>query len=294
LLSCAIKRRKKDNMRAQSFFIILTLGLFTLNCGQVRFTQIKNSSTVSIPKANASAGDIVSVPCGSDSITVPIKILFVVDQSGSNVQTYNGLPDGTCGRRAGCVPATDPKKSFRGNSISAFYKRYQNKENFSWGFESFSKKLAQSLIRENNKNVPFGNAQAMQAAMISFSKSKDGGATPYLAALSYAYGAISHDPDLSSTAEFAAKYYIVFMSDGYPTDTNVGQINSAVQTLVALAPTRINLSTVYYATQYDRHAASVLQRMAFSGNGQFVNVDINTISKISVRDLITLPTISCR
>jgi hypothetical protein len=187
--------QERSVMRILKLILLSIICLAILNCGPVKFTEVKIAGTVSIPSASANVDDlgkidepaqgsgIPEVPCGQDTLSIPIKVLFVVDQSGSNAKAYKGLRNGTCGGRAGCVPATDPKKTFRSGSISDFFNRYKTKQNFSWGFESFQKKVAQSLIWENKVNVAFGKAQAMQAAIIKFQKDRDGGATPYLAAL---------------------------------------------------------------------------------------------------------------
>lgn len=278
-------------MRVLKSTVILFFALTTLNCMPVGFSLIANGHSTRGPASQ----DTLEVPCANnnDAVTAPEKILFVVDASGSNSQAYKGLKNGTCAGTPGCVPATDPKKTFRGGSINGFYNRYSKKENFSWGFERFAQNSAESLIRTSN-DTAFGNATAMQAAIIAFDKERDGGATPYMAALTYAYGAIVNDLNVQSGSKYPPRYDLVFMSDGYPTDSKVSQINSAVAAIMHLAPTRITLSSVYYSTQYDPFAAAILKKMANTGRGQFVNVNTTTINKISIQDFITLPIISCR
>ncbi|PWU14061.1 MAG: hypothetical protein C5B49_13790 [Bdellovibrio sp.] len=149
----------------------------------------------------------------------------------------------------------------------------------------------------------FGNATAMTAALNQFAKSQDGGDTPYLAALSGVQGALASDPGLYQMGPTAPLYFVVFMSDGYPTDAVSGQspvvvdqaaLQRAISSILAMAPGRITLSTVYYGTINDPTAAATLQTMANAGQGQFANVDTGSISSISVNDLIKVPVGKCQ
>ena len=100
---------------------------------------------------------------------------------------------------------------------------------------TFSDASAQVYIGSGSNPI-FSNNSAMQSAISSFNSETDGGATPYMAALSEVQTAIANDPDLNASGAQAALYYVIFMSDGYPTDTSSeSQLTSAIQSITALA-----------------------------------------------------------
>lgn len=281
------------------FLWIIILGVWSfINCSPVQFTKLRQNqnnnqnTAVAFSKLNSDSADIAIPPvktiqCSQDFAKIPVKVLFVVDTSGSNSLAYNGAKGGNY------VPATDPHKKFRGGSISEFFEKYKDKPNFSWGFEIFSRNYVLSYIGQNT-NAIFGNARAMEGAIDAFAMEQDRGMTPYLKALEGIRVAIANDSDLHSKAEYPPLYYVVFMSDGYPTDSTGAQVNSAIEDIISLDPARISLSTIYYGTQNDPEAAGTLQNMASSGGGQFVNFDMNSNETIDIQDLIGLPTTTCQ
>lgn len=136
----------------------------------------------------------------------------------------------------------------------------------------------------------------MNTALQQFQNTYDNGSTPYLMALNSVYNTIASDPDLQSTGSNAPLYYVIFLSDGYPTDAlnsdgsvNQGTITNSITHLLSLAPSRIVLSSVYYGTINDNAAASTIQNMANSGHGDFINVDTATTSTINIDNLIQAP-----
>jgi Mg-chelatase subunit ChlD len=223
---------------------------------------------------------------------MPIKILFVVDTSGSNSRDFNPFPGGGCDVTRGCVPATDPEKKFRAGSISDFFEKYKGKNNFSWGFETFSRDSVESFVGHDSTDL-FGDTKSMENAINLFVEDQDKGRTPYLAALKSVRAALESDPELHSTDPVPPRYNIVFMSDGYPTDSSPSEINAEVESISSMSPTRISFSTIYYSTLSDPIAADILQNMAWVGGGQFVNVDTNAHETLNIQDLIMLPTTTC-
>jgi Mg-chelatase subunit ChlD len=294
-------------VRRVCLLIIVVMVLSFINCSPVQFTKMSRAQNLNrepenLPSSNGENAEVLipkpgdnpqAVQCTQDYAKMPIKVLFVVDTSGSNSTTYNGSKGGSCAGRLGCVPATDPQKTFRGGSISEFFEKYKDRPNFSWGFETFSKDSVLSYIGQN-ANALFGNSIAMESAIDAFSLELDRGKTPYLKALEGIQTAIANDSDLHSTAEFPPLYYVVFMSDGYPTDSNRAQIRESVEKIVSLDPARISLSTIYYGTQNDPEASGTLENMATVGGGQFVNFDTNSNETIDIQDLISLPTTTCK
>jgi len=162
------------------------------NCSGVKFTAVPNSQN-GLNNTNGNVTTTGGGLCTLSSVTVPINILFVVDQSGSNAVETQDAGTETClvANLVGCAPPTDPNKTFRGGSITTFFTDNQNNTSFSWGFLGFSNDRAQSLI---GSRASFGNASAMQNAINKFYNETDQGDTPYLAALSSAQTAIADDP----------------------------------------------------------------------------------------------------
>jgi hypothetical protein len=271
-------------------------------CGGVKFSTgtlpAGNNSNSSNPVVNPGGG------CQLKNLNRPVKVMFVVDTSGSN--NSSTTDDGTVGctsSNQNCAPATDPLKTFRSGSITSFFNTFKAKTNFSWGFEVFSGTIAQPYISTNGQSATFGNASAMASAITQFNSETDNNGTPYLAALSEAHSAIASDPDLNSTNPYLPLYFIVFMSDGYPTDAlsgsnpvvvDTGALNSSISSILSLAPGRITFSSIYYGTINDPNAAGTLQGMATVGQGQFVNVNTGSTSSIVINDLITVPVGQCQ
>lgn len=204
-------------------------------------------------------------------LTIPIKLLFVVDTSGSNVNNN---------------PGTDPNKVVRGQSIQEFFNTYKAKTNFNWGFLHFSGSTANALI----SNPYFtNNTVVVQGAINTFFNINDTGNTPYMAALNLAQTAINSDTNRTAQT----KWVVVFLSDGMPNpDVAKTTLADKVSTIVGLIPGQITFNTVYYgpsnATAIDR-----LQAMAAAGGGKFVNTN-NSGRSFPIEDVITVPGTSCR
>ncbi|PWU17594.1 MAG: hypothetical protein C5B49_08510 [Bdellovibrio sp.] len=215
--------------------------------------------------------------CTLQTLTVPVKIHFVVDMSGSNASGQ------------GSLPATDPTKSFRGGEIKDFVNTFGTKTNFSWGFETFANNTATNLVGSSTGPF-FTNYNGMQTAITKFYSTADGGNTPYGKALTMAALAIASDTSKTSDT----KYIVVFLSDGFPTDvTNVATLDADVQNILNQAPGQVTFSTVFYGST-DATASSTLQSMATTGKGQFV--DMNTYPSgqtFTIQDVINVPGPGC-
>jgi Mg-chelatase subunit ChlD len=254
------------NMRGLKQAIILsTLSLAFLGFQNCSKTSFKTSE----PSTNKAQGS-----CAKEltNITVPVKILFVVDTSSSNNSTDNG-------------------KVMRQGSIQAFYNDYGTKTNFSWGFLTFAGSSAQALINNGSAQSPtFSDSSDMQSAINSFSGTPDSGSTPYKAALTMAEDALNND----QASDPQTKYAIVFLSDGQPTDYHNGdstELMQDVQDLIHLHHGQVTLSTVYYGPA-DAEASNRLKNMAKAGHGRFV--DTNAQGRdFAIRDLVTLSNMIC-
>ncbi|MGE0631277.1 MAG: hypothetical protein AB7O96_02640 [Pseudobdellovibrionaceae bacterium] len=222
---------------------------------------------------------------GDTEITKPVKVLFVVDQSGSNLSGAGVGPDAV---------GTDPNKTFRLNVIQDFYNRHHQKSHLSWGFISFGDSSAKAFINAGSTAYPVfsNNSDSFAQAIQTFKGKGDSGMTPYKSALGMIQDLIKYDMSLSSTE---SNYLVAFITDGVPSDycadhlANCAGVEDAIdQDLkeVTKLSKKIQFGTVYYGGE-DISAVNRLQRMAKVGGGQFV--DANKTSVISLDDVIRVP-----
>jgi Mg-chelatase subunit ChlD len=265
-------------MRRNLIGVVLATAVFSLfqNCSQAKFSSGANSES-----SNDASGGIVHQPnsCHTQLLqtTIPLKLLFVVDMSGSNFSN----------------PGSDPNKVMRAGSIQQFFNDYNAKTNFSWGFIGFQGSSAEALITNGSVSSPriSSDKNDMQSAIDNFKGQADSGNTPYKAALNMAKQVISAD---GASASANTKYVVVFLSDGMPTDypntsTGDSQINSDVQSLVNLIPGRVSFNTIYYGPD-DPSASGRLKNMATAGGGEFLDTNANATGKsFYISDVIKIP-----
>lgn len=204
------------------------------------------------------------------ALTTPVKMVFVVDISGSNTGN-NG---------------TDPQKAVRSGSITRFYNSYSTRTNFSWGFTTFAADNANTLIAN-------ANSAAMQGAINTFNGLNDDGNTPYVLALDAAANTISSDTGrLPNT-----KYIVVFLSDGMPNPSvNDSVLNQKVTAIVNAAGTAnsVSFNTVYYGDN-NQDAHDRLKMMAQTGGGNFLDTNVNpTGNAFLISDLVIVPGVVCQ
>jgi hypothetical protein len=156
--------------------------------------------------------------------------------------------------------------------------RYSHKTNFNWGFITFAHDSARAVISNFGQPIFSADPRSMQNALNIFSGIEDIGNTPYKSAISLAMSAIQADPDLHSAAK--PTYMVVLLTDGFPTDYKDvnGNFNNAdmdrdIDSLIAIAPGQVNLSTIYYGLENDPNAIGLLQRLAVKGSGQFASAN---------------------
>jgi hypothetical protein len=272
--------------------LLLVGGL--MGCSQgVQFAELSKPLTDSTDQTNQAPGEVNCEP-GKIEVVVPTKVVFVVDQSGSNLNGPYGFPG----------MATDPSKSFRYGVMSEFFQEHGGKQHLGWGFVTFNGTQAQGLINDGNDQTPRFTSQPeeMVEAFADFAGATDVGNTPYRAALTMVRGMIQRD---LATALPNTQYLVAFITDGHPTDYCPGgvaetycpgavlesQLDADVQSLVGVASTRVKFSTIYYGLP-DTEAAQRLARMASMGGGQFV--DTNSASEIKMNDVLSVPRPICQ
>ncbi len=251
------------------------------------FALLTSCNNVKINQAPETVGDLSSKSlfCAEPPkiIGQTTKILFIVDQSGSNVT----------GNTTGASP-TDPDKSRRKGAIEKFYNSHKGNQYIKWGFISFNVNSTDSFIPASQNY--FGDDADLEAAIDQFEAKTDDNGTPYGTALALAQTAIKNDlklPENDST-----NYEIIFMSDGVP---NSDQFYSAgnydypglyslIEDIVKISEGRIHLSTVYYYSESELDLAERMQKMAEHGRGHYL--DAGTDGSIDIEDLIQAGTSS--
>ena len=228
----------------------------------------------------------------------------MVDTSGSN-------KNASLNSKREVIMPTDPDKEsgFRASVLRDFTDRFRHKTNFNWGMTTFSNGASTALINQNsNLQLPiFANSPGyMDTALTAFRYQADTGDTPYGKALALAAKAIANDPDKNKTGYDSPTYFVIFVTDGFPTDYykdvdsngdgkidekddewefQESQMNTDLNNLLAAAPGKVNLSTIFYGQKNDPVAISLLQNMASRGGGQFANVNVTT-SNFKIEDVI--------
>lgn len=210
------------------------------------------------------------------SLQTPLKVLFVVDMSGSNALS------------SGSLPATDPNKTFRGGALQNFLAEYGAKTNFSWGFLAFNANTITPLVKVGQSL--FGSAADMTSGLLAFQSKEDVGNTPYQLAINQASVAITSDPDFSPDV----KYAVLFMSDGIPSQPySVDDLKNGVKGMLNLSPKQISFNTIYYG-ESNYEASALMQQLAITGQGKFLNVNASSGATIAISDVITIPGVVCK
>lgn len=269
--------------------IVPALMMVVAACSPVNFSTVDADSGTGVTQATPTPTPGTGT-CTIETVYRKTKIMFVVDASGSNsTGVYNNIN----GINTWFPPSDPAPKTFRYGAINDFFSTYQHKTNFSWSFVTFQDASAHAYIGSDSNPLFSTNSTDMRNAINAFYNAADGGQTPYAAGLSMATRAIQNDPDRNSSDQ--PNYFVVFLSDGFPTDYTdangnfkTAQMQSDVAALRAAASGRVTLSTIYYAAsgQQIPVAVSDLKAMASAGGGSFASVNTsNTTFKID--DVLT-------
>lgn len=285
LLQACVFGENKQFFESKAAAVIAAVGSGTTSSG----TAPSVSSTPSVggipnagatPYASATPAQSATpapTPCTAATTTQNLRILFMVDNSGSTIQT-------------------DPDHSYRTKTVQAFLRNYGSHTNLTYSFGYFSGTSAKEFdgSRQNfqsNATVPFGNASFLTSALNLYDTFYPGGYTPYGAAFNSLKTIIQQD-EATGTKQ---NYVVVFMSDGMPTDIS-GNVNSGIISMVqnlrttvqANGTSLLTVSAVYFGPESDNEAIGNLRTLANEGQGQFV--DTNQLnSALQINDVITVP-----
>lgn len=257
-------------------FALAVFALFaglTTGCSDKQFSFKQAAGSNGNPNGDDATGSIPQ-DCENQlqQLTIPIKLLFIVDTSGSNASD----------------PGTDVNKVVRGQSIQEFFNLYKNKTNFHWAINIFSGTESHRLISGFT-----ANPATMQQAINNFMNVSDTGQTPYMAALNLGQTFLTEDTSRTQQT----KWVVVFLSDGMP-NPSVDQttLNNKVAQIIGLIPGQVSFNTVYYgpnSTSDGIAAAARLQSMATAGGGKFLNTN-QAQRTFPIADVITVPGTNCR
>jgi Mg-chelatase subunit ChlD len=210
----------------------------------------------------------------------PVKVLFLIDTSGSNSSLTSPTKIGT-----------DDGKVWRLDVVNNFIDLYGSKSNFYFGLVTFQGKSATPKILIGNQAALTNNLSAVKDGIERFSATRDADATPYKAALAAAKEIIAADIKKASSE---TAYAVVMISDGAPSDyDHAYEVTPDVQDVLSVAPKQISVNTVfYYKLQKLADQTSYLQAIAKAGNGSFVTANSNQSLKID--DVIKVPQTVCK
>lgn len=235
-------------------FAVLVVGVVFQNCSKVNFKATNDGKEIKTDTGGPNCHEVLN------TITKKVKVIYVVDVSGSNDQT-------------------DPDQNVRAGSISRFYNSYSSKTNFGWNGISFSGTTAVTRLLE-------GDGKTVTDLVAWLNNHDDDGDTPYVASLDKTVEVINSIP----VVDAETKYIVVFLSDGRP-DPDVADdvLKKEVDDIVNTNPGRVSLNTVYYGP-YSQAAADRLKMMAVQGGGNFLDANKNSTGNMfDIADLVIVP-----
>lgn len=242
------------------------------------------------PGPTATATPVPTCTQTIEDVTINLRILFMVDHSGS---TFGGS-------------GTDADYRYRVGAIQAFLDKYKTKANFTYSFGYFGADKAylfdyQNLVyKQTSANPPiaryFGTAAELSTpngttgALQKYLKvPQDLNAnTPYQKAFNADKVAVTVDVG-NNHANY--KYVIIFMSDGQPnpdiSDTNLKTLINDTQATATAGGSALTVSSVYFGPANGTTAINKMKLIATEGEGQFVNTNVN--SDFNINDVIQVP-----
>lgn len=198
-----------------------------------------------------------------------LKVIFLVDTSGSNLNTFDSTHD------LPLLP-TDPDdgdklKPRRMAALTSLTQRYPAGNKLHYGLVTFGTKInyqnAASLIVAPNgtSGEPGLVAQGLEYFRTLVQNPHAG--TPYEAALDKAHSMIAADLDQE------AQYYVIMIADGHPSgsdsyETMRTKMKTRVENLTKITGKKVTFNTVYYYNDAPiPNAQNILSEMAKSGGG---------------------------
>jgi hypothetical protein len=232
--------------RQISKVVVAVLALATFACTDVDLqAPLVPPQLQAEVKENSLSGSF----CTEDPATIvfPLKVFFVIDQSGSMNQNDPNRARFTS-TKALAQRLASPSKVFFGGSI------------FNDGSRTFTTPRFTDDLAAFNASVDVANVPG-------------NGATPYLAALNNATAELTADIDANPAIARRTRYVVIFLSDGAPTDVPAPveeTIKGSMGVLMALKNRSggITVNTVFLGGDVAA-ATAILRAMALQGEGIF-------------------------
>jgi uncharacterized protein YegL len=229
-----------------------------------------------------------------DPSQFPVRILFVVDISGSMV--ISDPPIMNCPTAPVCL-------SRRGQAVVDTLTKYPPGNGVEYGLISFASNS--SILTTGANGLTGFTSDAKQIISLVPSFSAINGQTNYDGALSLAYQMLQADMnELNTTARSRARYEIVFMSDGAPDPDNTGpgeslppDVRKDVLNIAGLQTSQqlaiVSLNTIYINAANTPasavfQASTLLSAMANLANGTYRQVDSNQSINLFYIDFTSL------
>lgn len=265
--------------------------IFFSSCGKKNFTPLTKITEINVPKGEVGADFCTLDPSLVDQY---LKIIFVIDNSGSNVIAAGGRPP------------TDPDRSRRYESLKKWLSNRKGSPNEFYTMVEFSgnsTKIPPDLVNSQAESSPFTNDKDFFYNVVATQQasSKDGSATPYKAAMDTVINTIKGDAiKAKKRAEDTGKtttssYVVIFLSDGGPTDSTEDEIVALISETLMKLPNQpdygafinqLTLNTGYYYIDVDLpDARQILANMAKAGKGQSYSFDRGDIDYDKLTDV---------
>lgn len=276
----------------KTLMTIFCISQFLLSCGKKSFKEL-----VLAPEVQAIPGLVNADLCTLDPnlVNQQVKIMFVLDISGSN------------GASAGGRPATDPTRERRYGSLTDWLgARTPNPAEYYTllEFSGDSTISAPGLQNYDPLYAPFTNELPKFTDVVNEQRGSttDINATPYKSALNTVINTIRGDAvkakERAEKGEPATQstYIIIFLSDGVPTDSQKPEIISIIENDLMELPknaeyggfiNQITLNTGYYYIDVDvPEARDLLVEMAKVGKGEAYSFDTGKIDFDKLTDVM--------
>jgi len=269
-------------------------GAATLSSTNLAPTPTPTPSLNPTPTPTPSPTPGNSQTCTTSTVNVEnqVKILFVVDTSGSNASTpaSRGVP---------ATIGTDNNKVWRLKTINDFINAYSSNPNFYFGLITFQGSAATPQIASGGQGIFSNDQSVVQQGITNFVNTPDGNSTPYRPALMMAQAMIA--ADLAKNPSSTTAYVVVMISDGEPTDslylkasTGITSLDSDVSSVTSVAPSQISINTVYLFNPAAPSGSDTkyLQAIASTGDGAFVQA--SSEDTLSIENTVQVPTEVCQ
>jgi hypothetical protein len=278
---------KMGTFKIQFALVALVGGFGFSACNNTAFTATAPGAGIQPliepinPPPSGGVGNTNPPGCTIGTATKPIRVMFMVDNSGS-------------------TNTTDPKQAIRVQTLQKFLTDYGANTNLSYNFAYFAGTTAKAFNMVTNMFVTgttanaVGNSSQLATALQNYEAVAANGSTPYKAAFDSLTGTIAAD----ETAGNKQDYAVVFLSDGQPTDiTGIANLKGLVDNVKSASMVNgsaVTVNTIYFGDDTDQTSKDNLLAMSTEGAGQFVDTNKLTAGGLVINNVINVPGTNCK